>query len=62
MVQDVIDSPSQAQEAALLPPRLRKLEAAVAGLSERIGRRYFTLLPERHAVGVGGPAELLGAA
>jgi uncharacterized alpha-E superfamily protein len=62
MVQDVIAAPLQAQEAVTLPPRLRALEAAVADLSDRIGRRYFTLLPERHALGVGEEDEIRGAA
>jgi uncharacterized alpha-E superfamily protein len=62
MVHDVLAGPNQAAEAVLLPPRLRALEAAVANLSDRIGRRYFTLLPERHAVGLGEADELKGAA
>jgi uncharacterized circularly permuted ATP-grasp superfamily protein/uncharacterized alpha-E superfamily protein len=62
MVHDVLAGQNQAAEAVLLPPRLRALEAAVADLSDRIGRRYFTLLPERHAVGVGEADELAGAA
>jgi uncharacterized alpha-E superfamily protein len=62
MVADVIAAPFQAQEAVTLPPRLRALEAAVADLSERIGRRYFTLLPERHALGLGEEDDIRGAA
>jgi uncharacterized alpha-E superfamily protein len=62
MVHDVLAGQNQAAEAVLLPPRLRALEQAVAELSDRIGRRYFTLLPERHAVGVGEADELQGAA
>jgi uncharacterized alpha-E superfamily protein len=62
MVHDVQTGANQAAEAVLLPPRLRALEAEVADFSDRIGRRYFTLLPERHAVGVGEPDELQGAA
>jgi uncharacterized alpha-E superfamily protein len=62
MVHDVLAGQNQAAEAVLLPPRLRALEAAVADLSDRIGRRYFTLLPERHALGVGEDDELAGAA
>jgi hypothetical protein len=62
MVHEVLTGANQAAEAVLLPPRLRALEAAVADLSDRIGRRYFTILPERHALGVGEPDELQGAA
>jgi uncharacterized circularly permuted ATP-grasp superfamily protein/uncharacterized alpha-E superfamily protein len=58
MVADVIAAPFQAQEAVTLPPRLRTLAAAVADLSDRIGRRYFTLLPERHALGLGEEDEV----
>jgi uncharacterized circularly permuted ATP-grasp superfamily protein/uncharacterized alpha-E superfamily protein len=52
MVAEVAAASRQAAVAASLPPRLRALEAALAGLSDTVARRYFALLPAAHAVGV----------
>jgi uncharacterized circularly permuted ATP-grasp superfamily protein/uncharacterized alpha-E superfamily protein len=63
MVAEVAASPNQAAAAAGLPARLRALEAAMAGLSDQVARRYFALLPAAHSVGVeGGAPTLRGAA
>ncbi|MDB5372045.1 MAG: hypothetical protein JWP04_687 [Belnapia sp.] len=51
MVRDVVMAPAQAEAAFRLPPRLRAMEGAVAALSNRIARRYFTLLPAAHSLG-----------
>jgi hypothetical protein len=37
---------------ALLPPRLKKLDQAIAGVGDRVSRRYFTLLPVARSLGV----------
>jgi uncharacterized circularly permuted ATP-grasp superfamily protein/uncharacterized alpha-E superfamily protein len=62
MVAEVVASPNQAAAAAGLPPRLRALEAAMAGLSDTVARRYFALLPAAHAVGIEGAAPTLRGA
>jgi uncharacterized alpha-E superfamily protein len=63
MVRDVAAAAAQAEAAARLPPRLRAMEGAVAALSNRIARRYFTLLPAVQSLGPASPAgRLRGAA
>jgi uncharacterized alpha-E superfamily protein len=63
MVRDVAVASDQASAATLLPPRLRDLRDEVAGLSNRISRRYFALLPAARSVGIGSEAPArLGAA
>lgn len=52
LVQRVLKSPEQATEAALLAVPLRNIAHAVMGLSDRITRRYFALLPAIQTVGV----------
>jgi hypothetical protein len=51
-VQDVLRSPDQMVTTALLPPRLKKLDQAIAGVGDRVSRRYFTLLPVARSLGV----------
>jgi len=60
IVQDVLDSPDQTGTTARLPPRLRKLEAAIGAVADRVSRRYFTLLPVARSLGV--ESELLRGA
>ncbi|MBL6454200.1 circularly permuted type 2 ATP-grasp protein [Belnapia sp. T6] len=67
MVREVIAAArAEAMQAELvlaLPPRLRAMEGAVADLSNRIARRYFSLLPAVHSLGPTAPdAPLRGAA
>ncbi|SDE22184.1 circularly permuted type 2 ATP-grasp protein [Belnapia rosea] len=63
MVRDVATAAAQAEVALGLPPRLRAMEGAVAALSNRIARRYFTLLPAAHSLGPAAPGgRLRGAA
>jgi uncharacterized circularly permuted ATP-grasp superfamily protein/uncharacterized alpha-E superfamily protein len=63
MVQEVADAAIQAEAATRLPPRLRAMEGAVAALSNRIARQYFTLLPAAHSLGPTAPGgRLRGAA
>jgi uncharacterized alpha-E superfamily protein len=52
IVQQVLQASDQAAQAALLPPRLNALEAAIGAVAERVSRRYFTLLPVARSVGV----------
>jgi uncharacterized circularly permuted ATP-grasp superfamily protein/uncharacterized alpha-E superfamily protein len=52
IVQDVLRSPDQMVTTALLPPRLKKLDQAIAGVGDRVSRRYFTLLPVARSLGV----------
>jgi uncharacterized circularly permuted ATP-grasp superfamily protein/uncharacterized alpha-E superfamily protein len=52
IVQDVLHSPDQMATTARLPPRLRKLEQAIAAIADRVSRRYFTLLPVARSLGV----------
>jgi uncharacterized alpha-E superfamily protein len=54
LVADVLAAPDQAVAAAAAPARLRRIGSALAALSDHIGRRYFTLLPEARTVGWGG--------
>jgi uncharacterized circularly permuted ATP-grasp superfamily protein/uncharacterized alpha-E superfamily protein len=63
MVRDVAAAPEQASAATRLPPRLRDLRDEVAGLSNRVSRRYFALLPTARSVGIDSEAPArLGAA
>ncbi len=63
MVQGVAAAQDQARAATLLPTRLRDLRDEVAGLSNRVSRRYFALLPTARSVGIEGEAPArLGAA
>ena len=70
IVRDVLAARDQMVAAARLPVRLRALEAAISAVSDRVSRRYFTLLPVARSVGVeadpkGGDlrgADLRGAA
>ncbi|MBL6080750.1 circularly permuted type 2 ATP-grasp protein [Belnapia sp. T18] len=63
MVRDVAAAAGQAEAALRLPPRLRAMEGAVAALSNRIARQYFTLLPAAHSLGPTAPGgRLRGAA
>jgi uncharacterized alpha-E superfamily protein len=52
IVQEVLGSPDQMGSTARLPPRLRKLEAAIGAVADRVSRRYFTLLPVARSLGV----------
>ncbi len=54
LVADVLAAPDQAVAAAAVPARLRAIGAALAGLSDRITRRYFALLPAAQSFGWGG--------
>jgi len=51
MVRDVAEAQAQAEAAMRLAPRLKAMEGAVSALSDRISRRWFTLLPAQHALG-----------
>jgi hypothetical protein len=62
MVRDVIEAPAQAEAATRLAPRLKAMEGAVSALSDRISRRWFTLLPAPHALGAAPEIRLRGAA
>jgi uncharacterized circularly permuted ATP-grasp superfamily protein/uncharacterized alpha-E superfamily protein len=52
IVQDVLRSADQNAATARLPPRLRALQGAIAGVAERVSRRYFTLLPIARSLGM----------
>jgi uncharacterized circularly permuted ATP-grasp superfamily protein/uncharacterized alpha-E superfamily protein len=63
MVRTVEAAPDQARTATQLPSRLRDLRDDVAGLSNRVSRRYFALLPTARSVGIDSEAPArLGAA
>ena len=63
MVRAVSESGDQSVAALFLPARLRSLRDAVAELSDRVSRRYFTLLPTVRAVGIEAlPRSMRGAA
>ncbi len=63
MVHGVATAPDQARAATLLPSQLRDLRDEVAGLSNRVSRRYFALLPTARSVGIDSEAPArLGAA
>jgi uncharacterized circularly permuted ATP-grasp superfamily protein/uncharacterized alpha-E superfamily protein len=53
LVEDVLAAPDQAVAAARLQRRLRDLGAGLAGLSDRVTRRYFALLPAAQSLGWG---------
>ena len=53
LVNQVLASPDQAVAAAELPPRLRAMGQELDGLSGRITRRYFAVLPAAQSVGFG---------
>ena len=61
VVNQVLNAPDQAQEAALLPSRLRAMGSELDGLSNRITRRYFAVLPATQTVGL-GLSQVQGAA
>ncbi len=52
MVADVAAASRQAAAAAALVPRLRAVEAGIAGLSDGVTRRWFAVLPAARAVGL----------
>ena len=63
MVRTVSEAADQSVAALLLPARLRALRDAVAELSDRVSRRYFTLLPTARTVGIEAPVRpMRGAA
>jgi uncharacterized alpha-E superfamily protein len=63
MVRTVEAAQDQARAATRLPPRLRDLRDEVAGLSNRVSRRYFALLPTARSIGIDSEAPArLGAA
>lgn len=62
LVSRVAAAPDQAIEAAALPPRLIEIGARIAGLSDTLSRRYFSLLPTAQALGFGEMENLRGAA
>jgi uncharacterized alpha-E superfamily protein len=63
MVRAVSEAADQSVAALSLPARLRALRDAVAELSDRVSRRYFTLLPTARTVGIEAPARpMRGAA
>jgi uncharacterized alpha-E superfamily protein len=63
MVRGVEAAQDQGHAATRLPSRLRDLRDEVAGLSNRVSRRYFALLPTARSVGIDSEAPArLGAA
>ena len=62
MVREVAEAPSQAGAALRLRPRLAAMERDVAGLSNRIARRWFALLPAPHSLGPAPAIRMRGAA
>ena len=56
LVGEVLADPDQAAAAAALPPRLQAIGNSLTGLSDRITRRYFALLPAPQALGWDGAA------
>ena len=62
MVGEVLAAPDQASAASALPQRLAGFIAELEGLSSRITRRYFAVLPAIQRVGTGETLALRGAA
>jgi uncharacterized alpha-E superfamily protein len=62
LVAEVLATPDQAAAAAALPPRLKAIGRGLTGLSDRITRRYFALLPAAQALGWDGAAPAMEAA
>jgi hypothetical protein len=63
LVAEVLAAPDQATAASALPPRLQAIGGGLGGLSDRITRRYFALLPAAQALGWDGAApDLQGVA
>lgn len=56
-VERVAKAPDQAAEAALLPPALHQVAGGIAGLSDRLTRHYFALLPVPRTLGAGEEPE-----
>ncbi|HVZ08222.1 circularly permuted type 2 ATP-grasp protein [Rhodopila sp.] len=52
IVQDVMQSPDQMATTARLPPRLRQLSQSISEVADQVSRRYFTLLPIAHSLGL----------
>jgi uncharacterized circularly permuted ATP-grasp superfamily protein/uncharacterized alpha-E superfamily protein len=52
MVRVVSEAADQSVAALFLPARLRSLRDGVAELSDRVSRRYFTVLPTARTVGI----------
>ena len=63
IVADVAHAPNQTAAAARLGTRLTEIEGLVASVSERVSRRYFTLLPvARSLTPDSDPMDISGAA
>jgi uncharacterized alpha-E superfamily protein len=62
MVRTVSAAADQSVAALFLPARLRSLRDAVAELSDRVSRRYFTLLPTARTVGIEATGQSLRGA
>ena len=62
MVGEVLAAPDQASAASALPGRLAGFIAELEGLSSRITRRYFAVLPAIQLVGTGETLALRGVA
>ena len=58
LVDEVFYASSQDAAAALLPPKLKEVQAAVTDLSDRIGRSYFSVLNSPRLVGIGNETAL----
>jgi uncharacterized circularly permuted ATP-grasp superfamily protein/uncharacterized alpha-E superfamily protein len=52
IVQEVMHAPDQMGMTARLPPRLRVLATSINDVAVEVSRRYFTLLPVAHSLGV----------
>ena len=55
MLRMIVEAADQSVAALVLPARLRALRDAVADLSDRVSRRYFSLLPTARTVGIDVP-------
>lgn len=62
MVHDVINATDELRAALALPDRLRAVRDAVAELSDRLSRRYFTVLSTARSVGIDAPDEAMRGA